>query len=118
MGASTWPPNPRSLVAPRRRRGAPRSYAFAGAPTSPFHLDGGPDMAPKPRALVTPRGPGALLGSAFRTVHRSTGSALRTKCALISEQSPNRSSRPSKAVALLDHARLLGPRNRPGSPQS
>ena len=49
----------RLAVAPRlhdRDRGAGRDLVTWGAPTWPPNLHGGLDMAPKPPALVTPRG--------------------------------------------------------------
>src|SRR5262245_53086 len=55
MGAQKWPPNPQTLVAPRRSRVAPRARAWPG----------GPEMAPQtPKRSSRPGEAGSLLGRA------------------------------------------------------
>jgi len=56
-GPDMAPHTPQSFGAPRRSCGALSGTHFLlGAPKWPANLHGGLDMAPKPPALVTPRG--------------------------------------------------------------
>src|SRR5437763_1212816 len=82
MGASTWPPNPQLFVAPRQSQGAPLSRVACC---------GGPDMAPKPPTVRrAPAEPG-----------RSSVSRRLLRGPRHGPQTPNCSSRPGRARALL-----------------
>src|SRR5256885_747203 len=85
MGALTSPPNPPTLAAPRRSRGAPRSPAF--------NKNGGPDIAPKPPNAR--RAPAQPWRASITRVQQKWGPRHRP-------QTPQRSPRPGAAVARLD----------------
>src|SRR5437762_1888044 len=84
MGAPKWPPSPRTLVAPRRSRGAPPLRA-APVPTWPPSVDhmGGPEMAPEPPDVRgVPRSRGTSISLVLVSVNMSLAPwhALRSRC--------------------------------------